>query len=245
MIRRVFFDYVKVPEFVRRLSRTDRWDISRIARFFSSSDKALSSSKTQDATSSEDRSDGDDHVAFAIKRYSQVVLGLIALIFCLGGIAAFFLIGFEDRPRIVVKPSQPSFERPTEQAYFVRLLRDRLQAIGADDKISIALRPDKGIEVKGQLSSSVMPKWQQILQWYDQQNNAPILFNFVTQLPQPPGLPEIKFVSYSQKDSYVILTNGRRVEIGETLAGGWQLRQIESNGIVVSLSDRILKINFD
>ena len=127
---------------------------------------------------------------------------------------------------------------------FVSLLQAQIRDTGLDKRLSVLLNNDGTVEVSGSIPENLMPKWRQILKWYDQQLGIPTLLSLVQPVSNEADLPKVRYVWFGKKDPHIILSNGQRADIGETIGKGWTVNKIESDGLVISLSGRNVKLSF-
>lgn len=123
-------------------------------------------------------------------------------------------------------------------------LQSQIQNAGLGTQLSVALKPDETIEVTGQITEDNFQRWLQIVKWYDERPGLPTIVNLVEQAPGLNDLPKIKYVWFGDVNPYVILANGQRARIGDTLSNGWSVKSIDTTGIILSQTNRSIRITF-
>lgn len=181
-----------------------------------------------------------------VMKYPQRVFAIAAI--CFAVISGFLLFGanwLSERTAPTVSKPQTVIAQPLPPQQYISMLQTEISNAGLDNQLTVSLRQEGSLEVKGQTSEQMMTRWREILQWYDQQRGAPALVNLVSLAPANMNLPTLTIVSFAATNPYIVTAQGKRAYIGETINNGWKIKNINDEGVTLSLKDKVVKITFD
>ena len=139
----------------------------------------------------------------------------------------------------VPKPA-PALEEETVD--MVALLRDRVREDQLGHLIEVLPGRDGTVLASGEIGRDNMDTWRSILRWFDTVPRAPNLVNAV-RLGKTPEMPAIASV-WLLGDPEVTLASGEKLRVGDQARGGWTVKDISAEGVVLSRNGSDVTLTF-
>lgn len=143
----------------------------------------------------------------------------------------------------VIAPSMPEVVQSAEASSdVVELLRARVGDSGLGHLVEVTAGGDGTILVSGEVDRGDGSKWRRILRWYDQVPRAPGLVNAV-KVGSAPAMPEIASV-WLLGEPEITLASGRKLREGDKASGGWLVKVISEEGVILSRNGSDVTVTF-
>ncbi len=168
----------------------------------------------------------------------------ISAILCFGISTFLFMYSF-DTPSLESN-NNTDIEVPYDEHRdrFILQLKQKMKEAELDTLLEVRKKSSNGIEVTGNLRNNHDKKWLAVLQWYDAQQNPPLLFNQVNKVTNNHNLPLIKFAWFG-KEPYIVLQNNQKVLVGQTINSGWKVDTVDAKGITLSQAENRILLKFE
>ena len=124
----------------------------------------------------------------------------------------------------------------------VGALRERVAAADLGHLVEVSAGGDGTILVSGEVDKVDGSKWRRVLRWYDQVPRAPGLVNAV-RVGTAPAMPEIASV-WLLGEPEITLANGRKLREGDKARGGWEVKVISAEGVILSRNGSDVTVTF-
>ncbi len=183
-------------------------------------------------------------VSIKEKLRSPMLLGALSAILSISGAVMLSGIDLGLNKQTPQREEVKVANNTVQTSSFIALFRLHLEQAGLHETINVTHRNDGEIVVTGTLPDSLMPKWQEMLRWYDTQNNPPTLIKQIEKASPTSNAPQIRSVS-SGSDPYVILRDGRKLRPGQTLTENWKLKNITSDGVLLTHRNKDVLIRYE
>ena len=122
------------------------------------------------------------------------------------------------------------------------MLEARVRDAGLGHLVEVSASGDGSILVSGEIDRGDGAAWRRVLRWYDGVPSAPGLVNAVRVGSAPP-MPEIASV-WLLGDPEITLSNGRTLREGDTARGGWLVKTISAEGVILSRNGSDVTVTF-
>ena len=133
--------------------------------------------------------------------------------------------------------------QPTAEAVdMVTLLRDRVRADQLGHLIEVLPGRDGTVLASGEIGRDSMDAWRSILRWFDTVPDAPNLVNAV-RIGSEPEMPSIASV-WLMGEPEVTLASGEKLRAGDRAQGGWIVKSISVDGVVLSRNGSDVTLTF-
>ena len=153
---------------------------------------------------------------------------------------------FSSVERSVTAPAVVAPAAPVEIAGasddIVGALRGRVSEAGLGHLVEVTASGDGTVLVSGEVARADGTKWRRILRWYDSVPRAPGLVNAVKVGTAPP-MPEIASV-WLLGEPEITLANGRKLREGDKARGGWLVKVISAEGVILSRNGSDVTVTF-
>ena len=153
---------------------------------------------------------------------------------------------FSSVERSVTAPAVVAPASPVQVAEasgdIVESLRGRVVEAGLGHLVAVTAGGDGTVLVSGDVAKADGNKWRRILRWYDQQPRAPGLVNAV-KVGTAPAMPEIASV-WLLGEPEITLANGRKLREGDKARGGWTVKVISAEGVILSRNGSDVTVTF-
>jgi hypothetical protein len=117
----------------------------------------------------------------------------------------------------------------------------------ATAKLSDLLTVEKSgagtISISGTLPPALMPKWQQIRSDIDDVAASAVIVSDVSETPPLTEMPPIAAVELGD-DPAIILGDGKKLLVGEQIAGSWIIQSITENSIKIERDGETMDVTF-
>ena len=124
----------------------------------------------------------------------------------------------------------------------VGALRSRVSDAGLGHLVEVTAGIDGTILASGEIATPDGSKWRRILRWYDAVPRAPGLVNAV-KVGTAPAMPEIASV-WLLGEPEITLANGRKLREGDEARGGWTVKVISAEGVILSRNGSDVTVTF-
>ena len=124
----------------------------------------------------------------------------------------------------------------------VTLLRDRVREDQLGHLIEVLPGRDGTVLASGEIGRENTDAWRSILRWFDTVPGAPNLVNAV-RVGQAPEMPSIASV-WLLGDPEVTLSSGEKLREGDRARGGWEVKRISAQGVVLSRNGSDVTLTF-
>ena len=121
-------------------------------------------------------------------------------------------------------------------------LRTRLRDVGLGHMIEVVPGRDGTIRVVGEIGRENASDWRGVLRWYDGVPGAPGLVNDVRRGTSP-ELPSIASV-WLMGEREITLSSGERLREGDRARGGWTVKTIGDEGVVLNRNGSDVTLTF-
>jgi hypothetical protein len=132
----------------------------------------------------------------------------------------------------------------TKQKQTASLLKEQIIKMGLESYITTLENADGSVVTSGNIATDQMPVWRSVLQWYDGQPNMAYLVNNVTSKKVATFNLAIKSVWLDGDYRVIVLSDGQTAKVGETVKGGWIIKEILNDHIIFNRSSQTVKINY-
>ena len=129
-----------------------------------------------------------------------------------------------------------------ETVDMVAMLRDRVRADNLGHLIEVLPGRDGTVLASGEIGRESMDAWRSILRWFDTVPGAPNLVNAV-RVGSAPELPSIASV-WLLGEPEVTLASGEKLREGDRARGGWTVKDISAEGVVLSRNGSDVTLTF-
>ena len=124
----------------------------------------------------------------------------------------------------------------------VEALRDRVRSDNLGHLIEVLPGRDGTVLASGEIGRESMGAWRSILRWFDTVPGAPNLVNAV-RVGSAPELPSIASV-WLLGEPEVTLASGEKLREGDRARGGWTVKDISADGVVLSRNGSDVTLTF-
>lgn len=122
------------------------------------------------------------------------------------------------------------------------MLEARVRDAGLGHLVEVSAGGDGTILASGEIDRADGATWRRVLRWYDEIPRAPGLVNAVRVGSAPP-MPEIASV-WLLGEPEITLSSGRTLREGDTARGGWLVKAISAEGVVLSRNGSDVTVTF-
>ena len=122
------------------------------------------------------------------------------------------------------------------------MLEGRVRDAGLGHLVEVSAGGDGTILASGEIDRADGTTWRRVLRWYDEIPRAPGLVNAVRVGSAPP-MPEIASV-WLLGEPEITLSSGRTLREGDTARGGWLVKAISAEGVVLSRNGSDVTVTF-
>ena len=130
----------------------------------------------------------------------------------------------------------------TDQVDFATMLESRVRDAGLGHLVEVSASGDGTVLASGEIDRADGSKWRRVLRWYDEVPRAPGLVNAV-RVGSAPAMPEIASV-WLLGEPEITLSSGRTLKEGDTARGGWLVKTISTEGVILSRNGSDVTVTF-
>ena len=157
---------------------------------------------------------------------------------------AFSSVSRTMQPITVAAPTAPAVVpvEVSEGAAIVETFRDRVRTAQLGHLIEVTEGADGTVLASGEIGRENGRDWRRVLQWYDAMPQAPELVNAV-RVGKAPEMPSIASV-WLLGEPEITLATGEKLREGDRARGGWLVKAIAEDGVVLSRNGSDVAITF-
>ncbi len=123
------------------------------------------------------------------------------------------------------------------------MLAGALESAGLGNDLAVDIDPTGALQVSGILPPGLMGQWQNVQIWFDETVPATALISSVQPAAKFNGLPAVAAVRLSGTPT-LLLVNGQRVSLGDTLVDGWKVEEITLDSAKLIRRNETVTIRF-
>lgn len=125
---------------------------------------------------------------------------------------------------------------------FATMLESRVRDAGLGHLVEVSASGDGTVLASGEVDRTDGTRWRRVLRWYDEVPGAPGLVNAV-RVGSAPAMPEIASV-WLLGEPEITLSSGRTLKEGDTARGGWLVKAISAEGVVLNRNGSDVTVTF-
>ena len=124
----------------------------------------------------------------------------------------------------------------------VELFRDRVRNAGLGHLVEVSEGGDGTILASGEIGRENGREWRRVLRWFDGVPAAPGFVNAV-RVGKAPVMPEIASV-WLLGEPEITLASGEKLREGDSARGGWTVKVISEDGVILSRNGSDVTVTF-
>lgn len=118
-----------------------------------------------------------------------------------------------------------------------------LAKAGLSERVEVTSRADSVVEISGTISRNDLGEWQTARSEIEiVLADFPVIYN-VRSVPVLTNFPAISLVTQAPQ-KFVILLDGQKVEMGDTIVENWKLSDIREKSLILQNVDELIEVSF-